>query len=198
MLKKCILIALTLLTLNATTYAKKPIVELKTTMGSIIIELNHDKAPISVENFLRYTKSGFYDNTIFHRVIKDFMIQGGGFEQLPHKKETFKPIRNEATNGLKNIRGTIAMARTREVHSGTAQFFINVVDNHFLDHKGRHPRQFGYAVFGRVIKGMKTVDKISKTQTKTISNYANVPEKEIKIITATVLRDLPKKEDKKQ
>ncbi len=145
--------------------AKNPVVVMKTNLGEIEIELYQDKAPISVKNFLTYVNEKFYDGTIFHRVIKNFMIQGGGFDKAVKKKDTHAPIKNEATNGLKNTRGTLAMARTGVVDSATAQFFINVVDNAFLDHRSPDPRGFGYAVFGNVIKGMDVVDKIRNTPT---------------------------------
>ncbi len=145
---------------------EKPVVIIETSVGDITVELNSDKAPISVENFLGYVKDGFYGGTIFHRVIKGFMIQGGGVTVDGQGKKTKAPIRNEATNGLKNTRGTLAMARTGEVNSATAQFFINTVDNGFLDHKSLNPSEFGYAVFGKVTAGMDVVDKIEKAPTK--------------------------------
>ncbi len=145
---------------------EKPVVVIETSVGDITVELDAAKAPISVENFLGYVKDGFYGGTIFHRVIKGFMIQGGGTTVDGQGKKTKAPIRNEATNGLKNTRGTIAMARTGEVNSATAQFFINTVDNGFLDHKGTDPKAFGYCVFGKVIAGMDVVDKIEKAPTK--------------------------------
>lgn len=145
--------------------AKLVYVKMKTSMGDIVLELNHEKAPITVKNFLNYVDKGFYDNTIFHRVIDGFMIQGGGFTEDLKQKDTDKPIKNEWRNGLKNKRGTIAMARTNDPDSATAQFFINVVDNARLD----EPISGGaaYAVFGRVISGMDTVDKIKGVQTST-------------------------------
>lgn len=196
-MKKTIIICAALLLITTATWAKKPIVELETNYGNIVLELNDEKAPVSVKNFLRYTNDGFYDNTIFHRVIKDFMIQGGGFEKLPLKKKTYKPIRNEAQNGLKNNKGTISMARTGEVHSGTSQFFINTKDNDFLNNTGSHPRQFGYAVFGRVIKGMDVVEKINKTPTKRVSGYSDVPEKEVRIVRARIIRNISEKKETK-
>lgn len=162
------LIGVLLYMLTTSTYSaevKSPLVSMKTNFGTIIIELNPTKAPKTVANFLRYTREGFYDGTIFHRVIDDFMIQGGGFTQKYQQKETHEPINNEADNGLKNVRGTIAMARTNDPHSATAQFFINVKDNHFLDYTSSTPRGWGYTVFGKVIEGMEIVDKIKKVPT---------------------------------
>jgi len=150
---------------------EKPVVVIETSLGDITVELDPEKAPISVKNFLSYVDEGFYDGTIFHRVIKNFMIQGGGMTADMQRKETKAPIRNEATNGLSNMRGTIAMARTGEVNSATAQFYINHVDNKGLDHRGMAPPEFGYAVFGKVIAGMDTVDKIAEVKT----NPGDVP-----------------------
>ncbi len=140
-------------------------VKMKTNVGTITIELNDEKAPISVDNFLQYVDSGFYDGTIFHRIIRNFMIQGGGFDKHEQRRETREPIKNEADNGLKNDKGTIAMARTGVVDSATSQFFINLVDNNALNHRGRSARDYGYAVFGRVIDGMDVVEKIGRTKT---------------------------------
>jgi len=141
---------------------KNPQVVMETSMGQIVIELYPDKAPVTVENFLRYVDEKHYDGTIFHRVIKRFMIQGGGYTQDMRDKETHAPIKNEAANGLKNKRGTLAMARTSEINSATDQFFINTQDNSFLDHG---TRDYGYAVFGKVVEGMDVVDKIESVQT---------------------------------
>jgi len=143
---------------------EKPVVVIETSVGDITVELDAAKAPISVENFLGYVKDGFYSGTIFHRVMKGFMVQGGGMTADGQGKKTKAPIRNEATNGLKNTRGTVAMARTPEVNSATAQFFINTVDNLGLNHKG--VENFGYCVFGKVTAGMDVVDKIEKAPTK--------------------------------
>ncbi len=143
---------------------EKPVVVIETSVGDITVELYPDKAPITVENFLTYVKDGFYSGTIFHRVIRGFMIQGGGVTPDGQRKPTRPPIKNEAANGLKNTRGTIAMARTNEIDSATSQFFINTVDNGFLDHAG--PDKFGYCVFGKVIAGMDVVDKIERAPTK--------------------------------
>jgi cyclophilin family peptidyl-prolyl cis-trans isomerase len=141
--------------------AANPTVVVETNHGSFEIELFADKAPKSVENFLGYVKGNHYDNTIFHRVMAGFMVQGGGYTADYERKPTREPVENEATNGLKNERGTVALARTRVVHSATAQFFVNVNTNPHLDHSGKDPSTFGYAVFGRVTKGMEVVDKIA-------------------------------------
>lgn len=151
---------------------KMKTVVIETNKGIIEVELYEDKAPISVENFLSYVEEGYYDNTIFHRVMPEFMIQGGGFTEDLIKKDTKAPIKNEADNGLKNEKYTLAMARTNEVDSATSQFFINTANNDFLDHG---TRDFGYAVFGKVIKGQEVVDEIEKVQTTTKSYYQNVP-----------------------
>jgi peptidyl-prolyl cis-trans isomerase B (cyclophilin B) len=140
-------------------------VQLQTTQGAIVIELDAEKAPKSVENFLSYVRKGHYDNTIFHRVIKNFMIQGGGFEPGMKQKDTDAPIENEAGNGLKNDRYTVAMARTNAPHSATAQFFINVVDNDFLNFSSPTPQGFGYAVFGKVVEGTDVIDAIKGVRT---------------------------------
>jgi peptidyl-prolyl cis-trans isomerase A (cyclophilin A) len=148
---------------SAAAQSKKPVVVITTSLGEISVELDADKAPLSVENFLAYVKAGHYDGTIFHRVIKGFMIQGGGMTPDMREKPTRPPIKNEAANGLKNERGTIAMARTAAVDSATSQFFINTgTKNGFLDHK---VRDFGYAVFGKVVAGMDVVDKIESVKT---------------------------------
>lgn len=149
----------------STSYAANPQVIMTTSAGAITIELDADKAPKSVGNFLNYVQQGFYKGTIFHRVISNFMVQGGGFTADFQKKPTNPAIMNEATNGLKNVKGTLAMARTSDPHSATAQFFINVKDNDFLDHSSPTPRGWGYAVFGKVIKGMGVVEKIRNVET---------------------------------
>jgi cyclophilin family peptidyl-prolyl cis-trans isomerase len=143
------------------------VVVMSTSLGDITLELFKDKAPVSVENFLRYANDGFYNDTVFHRVRKGFMIQGGGFTATLVEKPTRPPILNEATNGLNNVRGTIAMARRQALRSATAQFYINVVDNRALDHRGFSPDEFGYAVFGRVLSGMEIADRISAVPTTT-------------------------------
>ncbi len=155
--------------------ANNPVVLLETTSGDILIELYADKAPKTVANFLSYVDKGFYKNTIFHRVIKDFMIQGGGYSFRFEEQPTDAPIENEASNGVSNDRGTIAMARTMEPHSATAQFFINLVDNDFLNYSSPTPQGWGYCVFGKVIEGMEAVDKIAKVKTKAVGVHENVP-----------------------
>jgi cyclophilin family peptidyl-prolyl cis-trans isomerase len=156
--------------------AENPTAVLHTSMGDIHLELFADRAPQSVENFLAYARAGFYDGTIFHRVIGHFMIQGGGFTPDMEKKPTGEPIVNEANNGLSNKRGTIAMARTNHPHSATAQFFINVQDNMNLDHTGEeNSRSWGYAVFGRVTNGMEVVDNIRFVETGNVGRYSDVP-----------------------
>jgi len=152
-----------------------PVVLMETTLGPIRVELWHVKAPITVKNFLRYVDGKFYDNTIFHRVIAGFMIQGGGLTADMQQKKAHEPIRNEASPELMNERGTIAMARTGEIHSATSQFFINLADNGFLNHRGETPQGYGYAVFGRVIEGMDVVEKIGKVKTTTRDPYRDVP-----------------------
>jgi len=156
-----------LILLGATTaaFADNPKVLIQTNKGPITVELDSDKAPATVENFLGYVDEGFYNGTVFHRVIKDFMIQGGGFDQDMKQKPTHDPIKNEADNGLKNERGTIAMARTSDPNSATAQFFINHADNDFLNHKSKDLRGWGYAVFGKVTDGMDVVDEIANVPT---------------------------------
>ena len=164
----------------------------KTNMGDIELELDQEKAPISVENFLSYVREGFYTDVIFHRVIPKFMIQGGGFTKEMKHKEVKDPIKNEAKNGLKNERGTICYARTNIVDSATSEFFINLVDNTFLDHG---VRDYGYAVFGKVTKGMDVLDKIGKVKTKTLSNgMGDVPVKPIIILSAEILNGKTDKE----
>ncbi len=154
---------------------------IETSMGSITLELDAAKAPVTVKNFCDYAKGGHYNGTIFHRVIDGFMIQGGGFTAAMDQKPTNAPIKNEATNGLSNARGTIAMARTQVVDSATSQFFINLTDNTFLDHRAPDPRGFGYAVFGKVTDGMDVVDKIAKVKTRSVGYYENVPEEAVTI-----------------
>ena len=155
--------------------ADNPTVLLETSSGDILIELFPDKAPQTVANFLQYVDDGFYENTIFHRVIPAFMIQGGGMGARMDEKDTREPVQNEADNGLKNERGTLAMARTRDPHSATAQFFINLVDNDFLDHSQPTLDGWGYCVFGKVTEGMDVVDKIAKVKTKSMGMHENVP-----------------------
>jgi cyclophilin family peptidyl-prolyl cis-trans isomerase len=162
-----------------------PHVRLSTTAGDIVLELDAAKAPATVDNFLAYVDSGFYIGTIFHRVKPDFMIQGGGYTAAYQKKDTRAPISNEASNGLKNLRGSIAMARTSDPNSATAQFFINVVDNPFLDYRGDNPRDIGYAVFGKVVSGMDAVDKIRNTPTGAGGPFpTDVPQQTMSILKA--------------
>jgi cyclophilin family peptidyl-prolyl cis-trans isomerase len=167
--------------------SENPKVLMRTSHGEITIELDADKAPISTENFLGYVRDGFYDGTIFHRVIENFMIQGGGFTPEMQQKPSGAPIENEAGNGLSNARGTLAMARTQVVNSATAQFFINTVDNDFLNHRDTSPAGFGYAVFGRVVEGMDTVDAIRKVPTGNHGGHGDVPTETVTIESATVM-----------
>lgn len=173
------------------TQEQKKMVKLETNMGDIVIELNEKAAPITTANFLQYVNDGFFDGLIFHRVIKGFMIQGGGFDAEMKKKQTRKPIKNEASNGLKNDRGTIAMARTNDPHSATGQFFINHRNNNSLNYvENRNP---GYAVFGKVIEGMDVVDKIAAVKTTTRNGMGDVPVKPVVIKSAKVVE--PEKTD---
>jgi len=168
------------------TESKNPIVSMSTTMGEIRIELDSAKAPITTRNFLDYVEEGFYDGLIFHRVIPGFMIQGGGFDPQMKQKKTRAPIKNEAGNGLKNETGSIAMARTNVVDSATAQFFINVKDNDFLNHRNTSAEGFGYAVFGRVVAGLDVVQKIEKVRTGERAGHQDVPVDAVVINSATV------------
>ena len=161
------------------------VVKLQTSMGNIVIELNEQAAPVTVKNFLGYVQSGFYDGTIFHRVIPGFMIQGGGFTPKMIRKKTLDPIINEAKNGLSNKRGTIAMARTNNPNSATSQFFINHRDNDFLNYMDDN--QPGYAVFGKVIKGMDVVDAIASVKTTTRDGMENVPVEPVEIVSAKIV-----------
>jgi peptidyl-prolyl cis-trans isomerase B (cyclophilin B) len=161
-------------------------VTIATTVGQMTLELDADKAPKTVENFLSYANSGFYDGTIFHRVINNFMIQGGGFTADMEQKPTQAPVDNEANNGLKNERGTIAMARTQDPHSATAQFFINVQDNDFLNHTGENMQGWGYAVFGKVTQGEEVLDKIRSVQTGSQGGHQDVPTDPILIESISV------------
>ena len=165
----------------------KPQVLLETSKGAITLELNKEKAPITVKNFLSYVKDGYYDGLIFHRVIKDFMIQGGGLDAEMQPKKTKFAIKNEAQNGLKNLRGTVAMARTALVDSATSQFFINTVDNAFLDNRGKRQEDFGYCVFGQVINGMEVVDEIRQVKTGNKAGHGDVPLEPITIISAKII-----------
>ncbi len=178
---RSLLIAVVLCSLTASLAWAGPKVALTTTKGTIVVELDAEKAPISAENFLRYVGEGFYDGTVFHRVIKDFMIQGGGMDETMAQKKGHEPIKNEAANGLKNEKYTIAMARTGEVDSATSQFFINTADNAFLNHG---VRDYGYAVFGKVVDGRKVVDAIGAVQT----GFRDVPSEAIVITKAEVVK----------
>lgn len=160
-----------------------------TTVGPMTLELDADNAPKTVENFLSYVSSGFYDGTIFHRVINNFMVQGGGFTADMEQKATQAPIENEANNGLKNARGTIAMARTQDPHSATAQFFINVQDNDFLNHTGENMQGWGYAVFGKVTEGEDVLDKIRCVQTGSHAGHQDVPVEPIIIESVAIISD---------
>lgn len=181
MLKKLTLTACGLLFSTALLAAEAPRVLLATSLGEIEVELNEEKAPISVQNFLAYVDKGFYDGVQFHRVIPGFMVQTGGFTADMQQKETASPIQNEADNGLHNVRGTLAMARTSDINSATSQFFINLADNAFLDH-GR--RDFGYAVFGKVVRGMEVVDQIARVRTGNRGMHQNVPVEPVLIESA--------------
>jgi cyclophilin family peptidyl-prolyl cis-trans isomerase len=175
-------------TVETATGSKSPtnqenvVVIIKTSKGNIKAELFHDKAPLTVNNFLQYVDDKSYNGTIFHRVIDGFMIQGGGFTKDFAQKPTHAPVKNEAVNGLKNQRGTVAMARTSDVDSATSQFFINVADNTFLDHKSPTPQGFGYCVFGKVIEGMDVVDRIKGVATTSSGPHQNVPVEAVEII----------------
>lgn len=162
-------------------------IKLRTNYGEITLELDSEKAPITVQNFIDYVNSGHYDNTVFHRVIDGFMIQGGGFEPGLVQKQTRAPIRNEAANGLKNDKYTVAMARTSDVNSATAQFFINVADNDFLNYSSPTPQGFGYCVFGKVVEGMDVVDKIKKVRTGDRGGHQNVPLENVLLEKAEVI-----------
>ena len=163
-----------------------PVVVVSTSLGDITIELFKDRAPVSTANFLQYVQDGFYPGTVFHRVKAGFMIQGGGYTETLAEKPTRAPIQNEATNGLRNTRGTVAMARTRQLRSATSQFYINVADNRMLDHAGYSPDDFGYAVFGRVLAGMDVVDRIAAVKTAASAGMDDVPIEPIKIKEVTV------------
>jgi peptidyl-prolyl cis-trans isomerase A (cyclophilin A)/peptidyl-prolyl cis-trans isomerase B (cyclophilin B) len=157
-------------------------------VGSFVVELYSDKAPATVDNFLRYVNDGFYKGTIFHRVIPGFVVQGGGFTKDYQQKPTREPVKNEAANGLKNVTATLAMARTSDPHSATAQFFINLKDNNFLDHRAPNPREYGYTVFGRVVKGMDVVQKIAAVPTGAGGPFpAEVPQQTVIVEETRVL-----------
>jgi len=182
---KRFLVSLFLFGWIASALAANPVLEMRTSHGTIELELFADKAPKSVENFIEYVKSGHYSGTIFHRVIDGFMIQGGGFDAGLNQKPTRAPIQNEAKNGLRNEAGTLAMARTADPHSASAQFFINLVDNRFLDYPSRDG--WGYAVFGKVTKGFDVVQKIARTPTRTLKGYQDVPDQSVTIESVRVI-----------
>lgn len=167
--------------------AVRPIVMVETSKGDILIELFAEEAPLSVRNFLDYVEAGFYEKTVFHRVVPDFVIQGGGLLFNLKPKPTVRNVRNEATNGLKNLRGTVALARTKDIHSANAQFFINLADNEDLDHRGEAPEEYGYAVFGRVVEGMDVVDAIAGVKTTVKGEHQNVPVDPVTIKAAAVM-----------
>ena len=181
---KHLLLAASLLVTSLAHAADRPHVLLSTNYGDIELELDGDAAPLSVRNFLQYVEAGHYRDTVFHRVIPGFMIQGGGFTETLEQKPTQAPVKNEADNGLKNARGTIAMARTQVVDSATSQFFINLKDNDFLNHGSR---DFGYAVFGKVVNGMDVVDKIARVQTGNYGMHQNMPKDPVFILEAKKL-----------
>jgi peptidyl-prolyl cis-trans isomerase B (cyclophilin B) len=178
--------------LSASADKSAPRVRIETSMGGITVELNSQAAPKTVANFLQYVRDGFYDDTIFHRVIKSFMIQGGGLTPKMQEKPTRPPVVNEADNGLKNDEGTIAMARTMAPHSATAQFFINVKNNNFLNHTAKNARGWGYCVFGRVIDGMAVVKAIENVQTTTKFQYGDVPVEPVIIQKVTLIEPVKK------
>ncbi len=177
-----ILVLMTGISMGQENQVSSPQVVMETSKGEIVLALYPEKAPLTVKNFLNYVDAGFYNGTIFHRVIPGFMLQGGGFSPDMQKKPTTAPVKNEADNGLKNDRGTIAMARTQDPHSASSQFFINTVDNAFLNYKGQTTAGWGYAVFGKVIKGMEVVDAISRVETGTQGRFRDVPKTPVMII----------------
>lgn len=190
-----ILFFLLLISISMNVHATGTKVEMKTNLGSIVLELYPDKAPKTVENFLQYVEDGFYKNTVFHRVIAGFMIQGGGFDTALKQKPTRSPIQNEAANGLKNEIGTIAMARTSDPHSASAQFFINVANNGFLNYKAPNQSGYGYAVFGKVISGMDIVNKIASMPTGSSGPFASDVPKNSVIIEEMITLPASKKND---
>jgi len=182
-----VMLTLTLCLSGGQCLAADPAVRLETSMGDIVVRLDARKAPETTANFIRYVKAGHYDGLIFHRVIKGFMIQGGGMDASMQEKATEAPIRNEANNGLQNRKYTIAMARTSDPHSASAQFFINTADNAFLNYKSQTPQGWGYAVFGKVIKGQDVVDKIEAVRTGRRGYHEDVPREAVIIKKATVI-----------
>ena len=191
-MKKLLLVVILLLMMAGLACAegrgKNPVVLMETSLGNVKIELFEKEAPISVRNFLSYVNSGFYNGTVFHRVIPGFMIQGGGFTPDLTEKQTRAPIKNEAANGLKNQRGTVAMARTNIVDSATAQFFINVSDNIFLNHRDGSIQNYSYAVFGKVLEGMDVVDRIVSVRTGVVQGMSDVPRVPVTIRSIQLLR----------
>jgi peptidyl-prolyl cis-trans isomerase B (cyclophilin B) len=164
-------------------------IKFTTSLGDILIETYPEEAPISVDNFVKYVESGFYDGTVFHRVIPDFVVQGGGMLPGMQQKQTRAGIQNEADNGLRNLIGTLSMARTSDPNSGTSQFFINLKNNDFLDHKSKTPAGWGYAVFAKVVEGMDVVDKIASVKTTTFGPYTDVPAEDVVLIKAEVVEE---------
>ncbi len=194
MIKKAVLASLMVCLVALPIMAKSKsnsVVKIQTSMGDVIVEIFEDKAPVSAKNFLDYVKQGFYKGTIFHRVIPDFMVQGGGFTPGIKQKQTMAPIVNEAKNGLKNLKGTLAMARTNVIDSATSQFFINTQDNAFLDFRSADASGYGYAVFGKVLEGMDIVEAMSRVKTQTVDYYENVPAEDIVIVSMDVLQKDP-------
>ena len=186
---KSLILTVLFFIISISCFAADPVkVKMITTKGDIILELYPDKAPVTVKNFVNYADMNFYDNTICHRVIKDFMIQGGGFTDAENRKETQSPIKNEADNGLKNDRGTIAMARTGDPHSATAQFFINLKNNDFLNHTRKSINGWGYTVFGKVIAGMDVVDAIARVKTTKKGFQQNLPVDAIYIEDVVIMK----------
>jgi cyclophilin family peptidyl-prolyl cis-trans isomerase len=177
---------------------KNPMVLIQTNHGNIMLELFQKEAPISVDNFLSYVREGFYDGTIFHRVVRGFVLQAGGMNDEMKQKQQKPGIKNEATNGLKNLRGTLSMARTSDINSGSSHFFVNLKDNNFLDHTGMNPQQYGYAVFGKVADeaSMKVVDKIAEVNVKNVGQFQNVPEEAVVIEKAVVVGEEKAAEEK--
>lgn len=164
-----------------------PKVKLSTSMGDIVLELDAEKAPATVENYLNYVKNGYYDGLIFHRIIPDFMVQGGGMEPGMKERPNLSPIENEADNGLKNDKGTIAMARTNDPHSATSQFFINLKNNDFLNHTGKDPRGWGYVVFGKVVEGADVIEAMGKVSTGTVAGHGDVPNEDVVLNKAEIV-----------
>ena len=193
MLIRQLLISLVLISATINVYATNISVEMKTNLGNVVLELYPDKAPKTVENFLKYVEDGFYKNTVFHRVIPGFMIQGGGFDTALKQKPTRSPVQNEADNGLKNEVGTIAMARTQDPHSASAQFFINVANNEFLNFKAPNQKGYGYAVFGKVTQGIDIVNKIASIPTGSGGPFSGDVPKSTVIIEDIVKLPIPEK-----